>query len=238
MAAQKKKPLAVITGASGYVGSAIASEFVLKGWQVAALSRHACKAAGVTSFECDVTDENAVLRAIEKIVGKYGDIQACIHAAAAALERVPILSTSPASFDSTIKVALYAAYYLASAAAPHMPKGSVFIGITTEAIEPGAGSAPLGAYVPGKLALRGFLRALATTEATQGIRVHAVAPGFLPGGLNSDMPDAVLDFLAKKNKNEPSVSDVGALVAKICADPRAFENGTSIRVRGETVTSL
>ncbi len=222
-----KQKVAIVSGGTGYVGSAIVEALKNAGWIVAPLSHDVC----------DVTDAEAVQTFVGKLVSKHREINACIHAAATPIERVPVFSSSPASFDAIIKVAAAGAYNLANALLLHMPKGSAFIGITTEAIEPGSQGKGAGAYVPAKYALRGFLHALTYDAAERGIRVYAIAPGFLPGGLNSDLPKAFLDFFKKKNPDAPSADDVGALVVKVCDEPGAFESGSSITV-GEIVTPL
>lgn len=228
--------VAVITGGSGFVGSAIVRSLLQKGWKVAALSRRGTGPKGAELYACDVTDAKEVDAAIRKIVSEHGTIDACIHAAAPALSRVPILSTTTASFDETVEAALHGAFYLARSAVPHMPRGSVFIGVTSDVAEHGGALKGMGAYVPAKYAFRGFLRALYSELEQKGIRVNAVAPGFLAGGLNDDLPAAVLDFVKKKEPNA-SAGSVADIVEKICCDHDAFASGTSIAIDGE-VTPL
>lgn len=162
------------------------------------------------------------------IVNTYGPISALIHAASPALERIPILSVSTASFDSALNTNVRAAFLLAREATTHMRKDAVFIGITTYAIEPGI-LQPHGAYIPAKYALRGFLRALASETGESGIRVYAIAPGFLPGGLNKDVPKTIQDFLANKSgTNRESHQELAVLVRKLCTGDERFQSGSSI----------
>ncbi len=227
-------PLLIITGGSGYVGGAIAALFASKGWQVVSLSRTGNAPAGGEGLVCDIMDAAAVSGAVDDIVARFGNISLCLHAAAGALERVPLLETSDASALAAISTTYLGALHLAKAVIPHMTRGGAFIGITSQAMEPGTVSNNMGAYVPAKSALRGFLRALAADPKARDIRVHAVAPGFLPGGLNADLPKLVHEVIAKRG-GASSSQDVAALVLRLMEEPNAFPAGTSIRVpSGET----
>lgn len=79
--ANKDKPLILITGASGNIGSALCRAFITK-YRVIGLDRNPCEEADV-SIECDLTSENSVKLALYKIKNDYGDrIAAVIHLAA------------------------------------------------------------------------------------------------------------------------------------------------------------
>ena len=220
------KPVAVITGGSGYLGGAICEALVRRGWNAASLSRRASTASGTDSYICDITKRTDVDAAISRIAGKYRRIDACIHAAAAPIERKPLSQASPAALEAGMRTALDGASSLAHAALPHMRKGSVFIGITTEAIDSPAPSASLDGYISAKRALRGFLGAL--SHEAKDIRVYAAAPGFLPGGLNSDLPKAMREMLADAEGS--TVEAAAEAIAAICAEPDRFPAGSTIRV--------
>ena len=238
MEEKKQKPLAIITGGSGYVGTAITAALAAKGWSVVSLSRTSRPLEGATTYECDVTREEKVRDAVKKIVETHGTIRACIHAAASPLERKSLLAVSDSSFKASFATSVDGAFFLAKAAAPHIEESGVFIGLTTEALEPGRPLPPMGAYAPVKYALRGLLRVLASELGPKGVRVNAVAPGFLPGGLNSDLPKAALDFLAKKTPRNATVGALALLIATLCTDPAAFPSGTSVSFPSQTVTPL
>ncbi|OGM05533.1 hypothetical protein A2124_00590 [Candidatus Woesebacteria bacterium GWB1_37_5] len=148
------------------------------------------------------------------------------------------MSISPESFAATVDTTLTGAFLLATEAVPYMTSGSVFIGITTQAIEPGASHSLLGAYVVAKQALRSLLRLLSIELRPKGIRVYAVAPGFLPGGLNRDMPHAVLDLLKSKQDAEASPEYVAKLIGDICSEPEQYPGGFSIAVPSKVATPL
>ncbi|MFA5942633.1 MAG: SDR family oxidoreductase [Candidatus Paceibacterota bacterium] len=232
---EQQKSIAIVTGGSGYLGSAIVANLTRRGWRVVTLSRTAIPG----SIVCDITDPRAVHAAIDTIIKtEKGTLRACIHAAAAPLERKEIMSISFKSFATTVDTTLTGAFLFATEAVPHMVPGSVFIGITTQAIEPNVSYASLGAYVIAKQALRSLLRLLSIELVPKHIRVYAVAPGFLPGGLNRDMPQAVLDLLASKQDVNASLEHAAKLIADLCSEPEQYPGGFSIAMPSQTATPL
>lgn len=233
----QSKPLAIVSGGTGYLGTAIIAELKNAGWRVASFSKSVSKSSDEV-YRCDVTNEEEVRSVLAEIKATHGPITACIHTASPPLERVPILSVSTASFDVALNTNVRAAFFLAREMAEHMAKNAAFIGITTHAIEPGI-LQPHGAYIPAKYALRGFLRALSAETKESGIRVYAVAPGFLPGGLNKFMPKSIQDFLAHKSgTDQASVRDIAILVRKLCVGDTGFPPGSSIVFPSLTISPL
>ena len=233
------QPLAIISGGNGYLGSVIADTIAGAGWRVVILARTLSKEASTESYECDITDPDSVARVIKTITDTYGVIQACIHTASPRLARTRILDTDLESFDSHIATAIRGAYLLARATVPHMSIGAAFIGITTTAIESGKSPSPLGSYIPAKYALRGFLRVLSSEVQSAGIRVYAVAPGFLPGGLNRDIPQKVVDFLtSKSDAGVASPDDIAEIIKEICINPEAIPSGSSISFPPRLISPL
>lgn len=228
------KPLVIISGGSGYVGKALADAFAAQNWEVVSLSR-----TGTDGMRCDVTDRSSANAAIEEIVKKFGKIRACIHAAASPLERVSILETSEASVIETLNTAYLGALHLAHAAIPHMEATGAFIGITSGAIEPGETVGAMGSYLPAKYALRGFLRALSVDPAARVIRVYAVSPDFLPGGLNDDLPRIVKEVFSKdSNTTETSVLELGKMIVTLASRPSSVPSGSSIQFPSGDVSPL
>jgi NAD(P)-dependent dehydrogenase (short-subunit alcohol dehydrogenase family) len=230
--------VAIISGGGGYVGSAICRAFRREGWDVVVLSRTGKASDGAVGIVCDLTQRVSVKAAIDEIVGRFGKIHACIHAVASPLERVSMLDVTDASVRETMDTAYLGAVHLAQAVVPQMDASGTFIGITSGAIEPGDTIGNMGSYIPAKYALRGFLRALSADPLARGLRVYAVAPGFLPGGLNDDLPKIVKDVLSKaSNVTDASIDELGTLIAKLATDA-SIPSGSSISFPSQNVTPL
>ena len=233
------KPLAIITGGAGYIGQAIVEALVANDWDVAILSRTEKEIAGAQTYVCDVTNEDDVRKSIDKIMEEHESISACIHAASPALVRKQVLELTVEESKSQMDVAFLGAFLLAKYAVQHMSLGSAFIGITTMAIEPEATPKQMGTYPAAKTALRVLLRSLAKELESKQVRVYAVAPSFLPGGLNSDLPPAVLEFILKKQESSPNLpAGISELILKMLQHPAEYPSGSSIAVSSGVISDL
>ena len=228
----------VISGGSGFVGSAISLELITKGWKVVSLALSKKEIPGIDVYECDICDASSVRQAIAEITAK-GKLYACIHAAASPAVRKPLLSLSTGEFRADIDIALIGAFNLAKETLQHMQTNGAFIGITTASLEDKVPTKSVGSYIPAKAGLRGFLRTLAQEIQSDNLRVNAIAPGFIPNGLNRDLPEAIRSFIAKKVDPENStLRQIVETVSAICDNDPAFPTGTSILLPGKIVTSL
>jgi NAD(P)-dependent dehydrogenase (short-subunit alcohol dehydrogenase family) len=159
-------------------------------------------------------------------------VHAFILAGAPPIDRMSLLALTQNQFDKTIRAALNDGFRWAKTVIPHMPPcNSVFLGITSQVIQPGESLARMGAYGVAKIALRGLLRALEPELTKMQIRVNSMAPDFLPGGLNRDLPESMRTYLASKSRATPE--QIVEIIARICDDPTAYPSGMSINALGE-----
>src|SRR3954471_4104862 len=110
----KNVPLALLTGGTGHIGSAITKALKECGWHVAVLSS---TRSSDDIYKCNIADRESVATVVDTIVHMSGKIDACIHAAAARM------SKAKSESDEQMSVTLMGAENLASAALPHMKKG-------------------------------------------------------------------------------------------------------------------
>jgi gluconate 5-dehydrogenase len=167
--------IAVVTGASRGIGAAIASGFTGAGAKVFGLSRSGTAPSGVTAIACDLADDAAIGRAFDQ-VAKSGALDVLVNAAGISL---PADSASELErFRDTIATDLTGVYATILAAHPLMMKaGGSIINITSINSVRGFPGNP--GYVAAKAGLSGLTRALANDLAPDGIRVNALAPGYV-----------------------------------------------------------
>lgn len=229
----------VLTGGTGYLGSALAQALVNHGYVPIVLSRGEARApiTGASYITADLSSAESLQHAAEVVQGRYTSVAALLHAAAAPLMRKPLLTLSTAQVTDQFAPQTFGAFNFFKAFVPLVKTGGHLIGITTTAIEPGAPYAPRGAYIPAKSALRGMLRTL--TSECQDLSVCALAPAFMPGGLNGDMPEAVIELLTKKSAPEDVTTpeEVAKTVLAILAGELQV-GGKSVRVPGQTLSDL
>lgn len=176
----------LVTGASHGIGRAVATAFAHAGADLAILSStadvigaargiEADTGRSVTAFVCDITDREAVRRAM----GALPALDVLINNAG--LELVtPMLEAGDAverTFERIIQINVIGTYYVTREALPRMGPGSAIV--ITSSIWGKTGAADFAAYVTSKHANIGFMRVLAKEVGPRGIRVNAVCPGWV-----------------------------------------------------------
>jgi len=189
--------LALVTGASSGLGRDFASTLARAGARVAVAARRADKladtvaaieAAGGKAFaiSMDVTDTASVRSGFDAIEATAGTADLIVNNAGAAVTR-PILEQSEDDWDSVVDTNLKGAWLVAQEAARRLvaagKPGSIvnIASITGERVA--GGVAP---YCASKAGLIHLTRALALELARHGIRVNALAPGYVETELNRD----------------------------------------------------
>ncbi len=239
---EEAKKVVVITGGTGYLGSSIVHALYQAGYVPVVLTRSTSTQSpeeGVHYITADLTDMQALMRAADTVRAQYGMVAALIHAAAAPLVRKPLLSLQPEDAEAQFTPQTMGAFQFFKIFVPLVCDGGYVLGITTTAIEPGAKYAPSGVYVAAKEALRGMLRTLSFELGERSVSVSALAPAFMPGGLNGDMPQVVIELLTKKSAPEDVTTPeevAGALLGILQGEIVA--SGKSVRVPGGGLSDL
>ena len=172
---------AIVTGGSRGIGAAIAGGLAKAGADVLALARTARRPealpAQVAYAPCDVTSAAVFETACEGLVARTGRLDVLVNAAAISLPATE--SGELERFDRTIDANLRAVYASCLVAARHMERsgGGSIINVTS--INSVLGFPGNAGYVASKGGLRMLTRALAIDLAPDGIRVNALAPGYI-----------------------------------------------------------
>jgi len=158
-------PTAVVTGGSGGIGLAVATELTGSGWEVVSLSRRE---------GCDVSDEAQVQRAFDRIER----LDALIHCAAQLIKR-PILELTAEDWDAQLDAGLRGAFLCSREAFRLMREdGGSIVMVSSLSGVAGAEKFPgMAAYVAAKSGLAGLAEALAVEGRPHGIRVNTISPG-------------------------------------------------------------
>lgn len=227
----QNKKVAVISGGDGYLGKIISKKLAENNFEVVAISRN----SGV-----DITDPKIVQKLAEKMKKKFGQINVLIHAASAPIIRKPILEQSENEFNSQLAVNVLGGFHLFKYFAPLLTHGGAIVGISSRAIEPGHFRSSSGSYIPAKFALNGLLRVLSNELKDQSIIVCSVAPAFMAGGMNDNIPDLVREFISRKSKpeNVTTPQEVAKVIFKLIRAPDKTMNGKSITVPSGIITDL
>lgn len=169
---------AIVTGASRGIGAAIAAGLLDAGAEVFGFSRSGTAPAGVRAITCDLSDDAAIRRALDDFT-KHGDrLDVLVNAAGISL---PALGAADEldRFRQTIATDLTGVYATILAAYPLLKAASDSSVINVTSINSVRGFPGNPGYVAAKAGLAGLTRALAADFAADGIRVNALAPGYV-----------------------------------------------------------
>ncbi|HEV7353340.1 MAG TPA: SDR family oxidoreductase [Brevundimonas sp.] len=176
----------LVTGGAGGIGEAIARAFHAQGCRVGVLDLDVARGEALaaelgprlTFVACDLTDVPALKAAVAAVRAAQGPIQVLVNNAAHD-ERHATLEVTEAYWDQRVAVNLKHQFFAAQAVLPDMIAGGggaiVNLGSTSWMI----GQGGMAAYTACKSAVLGLTRSLARDFGEHGVRVNAVAPGWI-----------------------------------------------------------
>ena len=165
----------LVTGAAGGLGTAVCERFATGGWDVIATDRPESRARVGDWIPADLMDVEQIREMVAHAAALHGRLD-CIVNAAGLWTEGPSEETTEEEWDRVVGVNLKAAYFVSSAAIPHLvTAGGNIVMISSDAgIQGNAGAA---VYSASKGGVSNLTRALALELAPRGVRVNAVCPG-------------------------------------------------------------
>ena len=180
---------AIVTGASGGLGGAVARRLANDGFAIAMnYSGNSdpaqklvaeLKAAGgqAIAVQGDVTDPGDVENLFKQTLATFGGIDVVVHSSGI-MPLLPIAAGDIATFDKVIAVNLRGAFLVLAHAARHIASGGRIIAFSSSVL---AKSFPTyGPYIASKAGVEGLVHVLANELRGRNITVNAVAPGPVP----------------------------------------------------------
>ena len=186
---QLQDRVTLITGATGYLGSALSRGFAEAGAKLFLTGR---RESNANVFAADLTEDGAATRIVDWVMEKAGRIDTLIVNAGTLADGL-VASLTDDEVSRVYEVNVLAAFRLLRAALKPMilnRSGNIVVVSSTAAQRPNAGQA---AYASSKAALESLVRVTARETAARGIRINAVAPGLLAGGMSSRILDDHMD---------------------------------------------
>jgi len=238
--------VALVTGASSGLGERFARVLAEAGAKIALAARRGDRllalakelqdqGARALPIELDVSDPKQIARAVEETETELGPLRILVNNAGVA-KAAPALETSIEDWDSVIDVNLRGAWLMAQQAgramAAHGEGGSI---INIASILGLGGSQGVPAYSASKAALVNLTQALAGEWARHGIRVNAIAPGYIETDLNRGFLSSEAGTALRKRipqRRFGRVQDLDGPLLLLASDAGGFMTGSVVVVDG------
>ena len=238
-----------VTGGGGDIGAAIGMCANTAGYQVTLIDQDPARAqqrasqiAGAIGVHCNVTDETSVEAAFDAAIAHFGSVPDLVVNCAGIARFAPLIDQSLEDFRQVIDVNLVSGFIVGRAAARRMvPRGSgCIVNITSiNGVTPAPGS---GAYPAAKSGLARLTELMAVEWGPLGLRVNAVAPGFIDAGLSTPFfANPVVRKLREQavpTRRLGSAMDIAQAVLFLGSDAASYINGHELVVDGGATRAL
>ncbi|MBB5685053.1 3-oxoacyl-[acyl-carrier protein] reductase [Sphingobium boeckii] len=232
---------ALVTGASGGIGSAVAKALAGQGARLALSGSNADKLEAFraelggdhVTLVCDLSDGAAVDGLIPRAVEALGHLDILVNNAGVTRDNL-VMRMKDEEWDSVIRVNLEAAFRLVRAAAKPMMKARFGRVISITSVVGATGNPGQANYAASKGGLTAMSKALAQELASRNITVNCVAPGFIASPMTDALPEAQKEALTARIPAGKlgEGSDVGAAVAYLASREAAYVTGQTVHVNG------
>lgn len=236
---------ALVTGASGGIGSAIARALAGQGARLALSGSNGAKLRAFreqlnseiggdhVEITCDLSNTAQVEELIPATVDTLGKIDVLVNNAGVTRDNLA-MRMKDEEWDDVIRINLEAAFRLMRAAARPMMKARYGRIVTITSVVGATGNPGQMNYAAAKAGLTGMTKSLAQELASRGITANCVAPGFIRTAMTDVLSEAQKEAL---NARIPAGrmgegEEIGAAVAFLASREAAYVTGQTLHVNG------
>ena len=232
---------ALVTGASGGIGGAVAR--ALHG-QGAAVALHGTRRPALDELAqelgdrahvvtCDLTDPAQVADLVGQAEAALGQVDLVVNNAGLTRDNL-VLRMKDADWDLVLGVNLTAGFRIARAALRGMMKRRWGRIISITSIVGVTGNPGQANYAAAKAGMIGWSKSLAQEVASRGITVNCVAPGFIATAMTDELDQAVHDKMIDQIPlgRMGEAAEVAAAVAFLASDEARYVTGQTVHVNG------
>jgi 3-oxoacyl-[acyl-carrier protein] reductase len=232
---------ALVTGASGALGSAIAKSLAVQGARLAVSGSNVEKLqafrAGLggdhVALPCDLSDGAAVDSLVPQAVEALGKLDILVNNAGVTRDNL-LMRMKDEEFEEVVRINLEAAFRLMRGAAKPMMRARFGRIISIASVVGVTGNPGQANYVASKAGLIGMTKAVAQELASRNITVNAIAPGFMTSAmtdaLNEQQRDAILSRIPMGAIG--TGEDIGAAVVYLASREAGYVTGQTLHVNG------
>jgi 3-oxoacyl-[acyl-carrier protein] reductase len=227
--------VAIITGATSGIGLATARVLKREGWSLSLVGR---KTEAIEEefkedliIKADISDPYVAEEIVKRTVEKFGRLDALINNAGQTLDK-PLLRITAEDLENHFRTNLFSAFLLSKFALRYFKDGGVIVNVSS--VVGIIGNSWQSAYSASKAGLIAFTKSLAKEMGSRGIRVVAVAPGFIETPMTEGLPEQVkkkyLENIPLRRFGKPE--EVAEVIAFLVSDKASYISGQVIVVDG------
>ncbi len=236
---------ALVTGGSRGIGRAICLELAKRGCNVAVNCTKGVDAAQQVANECealgvkalvvaaDVSDHDATKEMVSTVQRELGSLDILINNAGITRDNL-MMRTSPDDFETVLKVNLEGTFNCIKHASRIMLKQRSGAIVNMSSVVGIMGNAGQANYAASKAGVIGLTKSAARELASRGVRVNAVAPGYIDTDMTRDVAQAAKDAFEQQilfgRVGQPE--DVARAVAFLALDDSSYITGQVLCVDG------
>ena len=232
---------ALVTGASGGIGEAVAKSLHGQGATVVLHGTRAEKLEALSAelgdrshvVTANLGDREAVAGVIDAAAEKAGPVSILVNNAGITRDNLA-MRMKDEEWDQVLEVNLTASMILCRAALRNMMKARHGRIISISSIVGVTGNPGQTNYAASKAGMIGYSKSLAQEVASRGVTVNIVAPGFIETPMTDALSDAQKDSLLGRVPagRLGQVGEIAAAVTYLASDEAAYVTGASIHVNG------
>jgi 3-oxoacyl-[acyl-carrier protein] reductase len=233
----------VITGSSRGIGAGLAKAMAAQGARVAVTySTNAASAEKVMAdlpgeghllVGLNVSSSESVDKAFDEILEKFGGLDGLVNNAGITKDQL-LMRMKDEDFDSVIATNLRGAFLCTKAVMRPMMKARAGSIVNVSSVVGQMGNPGQSNYSASKAGLEGFTRSVALEIASRGIRVNAVAPGFIVTDMTDALDEKQKEAIQSKIPLQRlgNVDDIAHSVAFLLSDASLYITGQVLQVNG------